>query len=62
MKETLMNDAILKNTGTSTIKDVILGIRVANHRVVAGRVDTKGNTRHITLLVIIVIHRWCNQS
>lgn len=56
-----MNDAMLKNTETSTIKDMILGITVANHQVIVGQVVTKGNTRHLTLPVIIIIHRWCDQ-
>jgi len=59
MKETIMNDAMLKNTEMSTIKDVILGITVANHQVIVGQVVTKGNTTHIILRVVIIIHRWC---
>jgi len=54
-----MNDAMLKNTEMSTIKDVILGITVANHQVIVGQVVTKGNTTHIILRVVIIIHRWC---
>ncbi|XP_074728919.1 dual specificity protein kinase CLK1-like isoform X1 [Strix uralensis] len=54
MKETVVNDAMLKNAATSTIKDVLLGIAVAKHQVIAGRGLTKGDTTHLTLPVLII--------
>lgn len=70
-----MNDAMLKNTETSTTQDMIMDIItetmkvvittiVANHRDIVGGVVTKGNTRHITvpvIIIIIIIHRWYDQ-